>query len=439
MRHIFLATVCTALFALSPAIAYVSDDVLQSLQRSFDNLHRSLQSKRGIAPDDKPTIDRLRQRFASFTAEHGERREAIAGELQLSIWLEDHDRVDSLFERLLNLDPEQLDIGHAWAGYFSRLNQRERVDAIYDTMLRLSPHSKDIRLTRAQRLRQQNNYARALEVLDELSPSDAEDPEVILLRSEFLFAEHRFEEAAAVLREIPEEVLRDQPRIRMQVEDVLPVRDEYIQLWSQERAIREAEATADLPRVEIAVADRGTIVLELFEDNAPNTVANFITLAEDGFYNETAFHRVIPGFMAEGGDPNTKPDATGMPGQGGPGYTIADEYGREDARKHFAGTLSMANTGSPNSAGSQFFITVQPVAHLNGGYTAFGRVLEGLDVVRAIEPDDRIESVRVLRKRDHSYEVAKITSSRAMDLPPDMPDDLRERVLRMLEEQEQQP
>jgi cyclophilin family peptidyl-prolyl cis-trans isomerase len=107
--------------------------------------------------------------------------------------------------------------------------------------------------------------------------------------------------------------------------------------------------------------------------------------------------------MAQGGDPNTKPGGTGSPGMGDPGYTIADETGRDDHRNHFTGSLSMANSGPPNTGGCQFFITVTPTPHLDGKHTVFGRVIDGLDVARALKQDDVIELVSVTRRRDHEY------------------------------------
>ncbi|UCF81861.1 MAG: peptidylprolyl isomerase [Acidobacteriota bacterium] len=148
-----------------------------------------------------------------------------------------------------------------------------------------------------------------------------------------------------------------------------------------------------LPQVTIKTS-RGDIVLEMFEDDAPNTVANFINLAEKGFYNGLIFHRVIkdPPFMIQGGDP------TGT-GRGGPGYRFADEFSK---RKHLRGTLSMANSG-PNTNGSQFFITHVPTPHLDGRHTVFGQVLKGQDVVDSIEQGDKMIEVRVDRKRSHPY------------------------------------
>ncbi len=125
--------------------------------------------------------------------------------------------------------------------------------------------------------------------------------------------------------------------------------------WAKEKKIREAEAKADdLPRVHMKTS-AGDIEIELFENEAPNTVLNFITLVDKGFYNGLKFHRVLPGFMAQGGDP--KGD-----GSGGPGYTIPCECGRPDHRLHFRGSLSMAHTDQPDTGGSQFFLTFEPTS-----------------------------------------------------------------------------
>ena len=135
----------------------------------------------------------------------------------------------------------------------------------------------------------------------------------------------------------------------------------------------------------------GNIVVEFFPDLAPIHVKNFITLAESGFYNGTTFHRVIPGFMIQGGDPKGN-------GTGGPGYTIPAEF---NSTKHVPGILSMARSRNPNSAGSQFFIMVGTSTHLDGQYSAFGRVVEGQEVA------DKIANVRRSR-RDKPVEEVKM-------------------------------
>lgn len=130
------------------------------------------------------------------------------------------------------------------------------------------------------------------------------------------------------------------------------------------------------PIVTITMADGSVMKGELYPDKAPNTVNNFISLASKGFYNGLTFHRVIPGFMIQGGCP----EGTGM---GGPGYEINGEFAANGFRQndlvHETGVLSMARTMAPNSAGSQFFIMVAPAPHLDGQYAAFGRILEGVE------------------------------------------------------------
>lgn len=132
--------------------------------------------------------------------------------------------------------------------------------------------------------------------------------------------------------------------------------------------------------------DRGTIELDLFPEYAPKTVNNFVCLARDGFYDGIAFHRVIPNFMIQGGDP------TGT-GRGGPGYKFEDEL-TGDILKHETGALSMANAG-PDTNGSQFFITHCPQSHLDGRHTVFGKVVKGQDVVDAIRQGDVMIKVTV--------------------------------------------
>lgn len=137
---------------------------------------------------------------------------------------------------------------------------------------------------------------------------------------------------------------------------------------------------------------RGTIDVELFADEVPNTVANFEKLANASFYDGTAFHRVIPNFMIQGGDPYSR-TGQGPVGTGGPGYTIKCET-QHNTHKHVAGTLSMAHAGK-DTGGSQFFICHSPQPHLDRVHTVFGQVTKGMDVVNAIRANDKVNSIRV--------------------------------------------
>jgi cyclophilin family peptidyl-prolyl cis-trans isomerase len=152
--------------------------------------------------------------------------------------------------------------------------------------------------------------------------------------------------------------------------------------------------TDKLPQV-LLKTNKGDILLELYEDQAPNTVANFVSLVEKGFYDKTKFHRVIAGFMAQGGDPKGT-------GAGGPGYHIKCECVRKDHKLHDRGVISMAHAGK-DTGGSQFFITFEKTPHLDGKHTVFGHVIEGMDVVDKIKQGDVIEKATVEQKRDHEY------------------------------------
>ncbi len=169
------------------------------------------------------------------------------------------------------------------------------------------------------------------------------------------------------------------------------------------------------PTIRIATSE-GDMIAELYEDEVPNTVANMISLAESGFYKGLSFHRVVKGFMAQGGCPYSKRNLVGgQPGTGGPGYTFADEFSPK--LKHNArGILSMANSGK-NTNGSQFFICFGPTPHLDGKHAVFGKIIKGMDTLDRIEalgaqregpPSKTIQfNIEVLTKRDHPYVVNK--------------------------------
>ena len=131
--------------------------------------------------------------------------------------------------------------------------------------------------------------------------------------------------------------------------------------------------------------DEGTINIELFSNDAPNTVNNFTKLISEGFYDGLAFHRVIPGFMAQGGCPNTRAGSSGMPGTGGPGYKINCEI---NSNKHLKGSLSMAHAGK-NTGGSQFFIVYEAQPHLDGVHTVFGKT-DDMDIVLKLTNGSKI-------------------------------------------------
>ena len=152
----------------------------------------------------------------------------------------------------------------------------------------------------------------------------------------------------------------------------------------------EIEQTVAKYQDKLAVieTDFGTIRFKFYAEDAPMTVENFVKLAEKGFYDGSPFHRVVKDFVVQGGSPDGSPD-------GGPGYTIPAEF---NERKHVEGTVAMARTNDPDSAGSQFYICVKPTPHLDGKYTVFGQVVEGMDVVGKIAQAETDAGARPLEK-----------------------------------------
>lgn len=146
----------------------------------------------------------------------------------------------------------------------------------------------------------------------------------------------------------------------------------------------------------IIKTNKGEMRVELYDKETPITVSNFVKLAKDGYYNGLKWHRVIPDFVIQGGCPNTREGANGMPGTGGPGYTIDCEV-TADKQHHERGVLSMAHAGR-NTGGSQFFVchSRNNTAHLDGNHTCFGKVIEGVDVVDDIRQGDSIDSIEII-------------------------------------------
>lgn len=261
----------------------------------------------------------------------------------------------------------------------------------------------------------------AYELLKRLKESGSEYPQLdAMLGNAAVFANQFVDAKAAMLRAQEQKILGPEGQSWLKQADTLQ------QLWEKEQKIRRQEAEADdLPRV-LLHTTQGDIVIELYENEAPDTVANFIYLVEEGFYDGLQFFMVERATVAQTGCPTNN-------GKGTPGYSIYSEAFQPNARPHFAGTLAMAQPTDrdgrpvPDSAGSQFFISCRPAMRLNGQFTAFGRVIEGLAVVSLLQAQgeeaeknkvpgapptapDRILYAKVLRKRDHKYVPNKVSN-----------------------------
>lgn len=172
---------------------------------------------------------------------------------------------------------------------------------------------------------------------------------------------------------------------------------------AEEPSVHTPEYKINGKEIAVIKTSKGTIKTKFFTDDAPVAVANFIELALKGYYNGIKFHRYVPRFVIQGGDPQTKSasakdvaaaDGSQTFGTGGPGYTIADEYA-SNPNKHVEGSLAMARSGMPNSGGSQFYFALEPLAQLDGQYTVFGQATSGLDVIKQLRAGDEIVSITI--------------------------------------------
>ncbi|MFW6169456.1 MAG: peptidylprolyl isomerase [Planctomycetota bacterium] len=274
----------------------------------------------------------------------------------------------------------------------------------------MHPHKnedlKEFLLQIASMLVQAECYEDGLEVSQMLLDSDIDEVAVYQNAAEAAFACSQFDVAEQCLRIIERGKGNTEENSQR-----LALMDVYKKEWKREQELRETEQLAnDLPRV-LLVTVRGEIEIELFEDQAPNTVANFIKLVEDGFYDGLAFHEVEAGVGAFSGCPLGD-------GTGSPGHFIRHEFDHPDARLHFRGSLSTSSEG-PFANGSQFCITFLPTPQREGLSTVFGRVIRGMEVLARLQrrggdslssstPPDQILAARVVRKRDHAYEPDRI-------------------------------
>ena len=249
-----------------------------------------------------------------------------------------------------------------------------------------------------------NHYEAAAESFGKYLEKNEADLGAKLVRARCECFSGKFEAAVAHYDEILKGEI--EAEVRSQAAQLQELARNNVAHWKKELEIRAKEAKADdLPRVRFTTT-KGNIDIELLENEAPNTVANFIELVTKKFYDGLKFHRVIPEFMAQGGDPQGN-------GTGGPGYRFKDEL-PEGYRRHFRGTLSMANSGADTN-GSQFFLTFIPTDWLNGKHTVFGRVITGQAAADALQIGDEIMKAEVIRKRDHEYKVVRVEEKKPDD------------------------
>lgn len=389
-------------------------DTEADLIEAFSKCRSSLTNLRTLNEADRAAVTSLRTRFDRAQGEGSMSTKSAAARLQLSLWIEDvrssegQERISSDWKSLLESAPENGALASgfiSWQAASGILVGQDLLAARRDLLNRF-PGSTETALEVAAGLRREIDCAGAIEVLRGLG-DDAPSKAKVLMAQAY-FDENMFDEAATTLAQLNLEAIED-VAVRAQANNIVRQCEEIKSLWEAELAIRAIESEADnLPRVTIKTA-KGSILIELFEDDAPNTVANFISLVRTDYYDGIAFHRFEPNFMIQGGCPNTK-SGEGTYGTGGPGYTIADECSGDNARLHFADSVAMAKTSAPNTGGSQFYLNHRPTTWLNNRHTVFGRVLEGREVACKLRKDDLIEDIEIIRIREGSTYVPQVTA-----------------------------
>lgn len=361
----------------SPAMPAIQDASTSwpDIRKDYDRLKLYMASKRRIGEQERRELLALQDELDGFRAANPTDPRPIALDLQIASWLGDEDRQDADYAALATLsnDPR---VQIAWARH--RLGK--------------------------------NEYDQVRQIIETADVDPGEHPEAMVMLARTMMARNRFQDAIDAIDRIPP-TADPTPTVSSNATRIRSEATRWLPLWERELEARGAEeAAGDAPVMQI-ITSRGPVTILLFEQAAPNTVANFIELSERDFYDGTRFHRVVPNFVAQGGDPNSRPASPGDAGTGGRGGKIADESGRADKRLHFAGILAMAKSPDassagrtvPNSASSQFYVTLEPAENLNAEYTVFGRVIDGIEAVEAIRLDDELIDVKTISRPDKTY------------------------------------
>jgi len=292
------------------------------------------------------------------------------------------------------------------------LEDRASMESAFARLADLAGRSEAILLAWARERLAFADFAGAHALLASRGFETSRAVDAAIARAEALVGLDRFEDAQALLNRAPAQRTPQQMSAIVELSKRIGALKD---LWNAELvAIARDQSRDDLPLVEL-LTTKGPIVLELFEDQAYNTVGNFVEHVERGTYDGTRFHRALRGFGVQGGDPETA--SSGRGGTGSGGWTIPDEPAGAGRRATLLGRVLMASQPldqtaarpRPNSAGCQFMILLSHAETLAGDYAPFGRVADGMDTVRELGPDDSIVSARMLRKRDRTYEGVRLS------------------------------
>ena len=384
---------CACSKKATPAQAAASKcrDLMNEAAKAYDEMVRSTRRMHELGPqgDDPEKKKAMEDAMAKSQKDQTNYTKA-------------RDAAKTAVAEALRANPDDADAidGAATMAYLT--GEFDTAAAHLEKLARLHPDDARIAARRATVLRVKGKYAEARALLKpfiEAHPNEitavAEDGCNAYFLNDFETAVQRLESVGKQRYSITGPTAFDYGELADEAKRTLD-------LWKKELELRAAEAKADdLPRVKLETA-KGDIILELFENEAPNTVANFVDLVDKQFYDGTRFHNVVPGGVVQGGDPTSRDPDSKEVGGGGPGYCIADERNDGKYRRHFRGSVGLFVRG-PDQGGSQFYMAMRPLAHADGKFTVFGRVLEGQEIIDKIEPKDVLTRATILRKRAHVY------------------------------------
>ncbi|MFO0829625.1 MAG: peptidylprolyl isomerase [Phycisphaerales bacterium] len=356
----------------------------EAMRSEYEQLSALLARKPTLTADDRATIQSLLTRIQAAIAAGSADPMNYAMCARLAGWIDDAAAEDKAYEGLLAVQPNNEVAASQWIAAITKRGRYEQALGVARNRYRDLTQMPRVAMAIAETLIAANRYEEAVELLDSIGNIAGARAD---LGAKFVPLRQR----AATLGA----------------------------MWSAEQAKRIAdEKEGQNAHVEL-ITSKGTILIELYEREAPAAAFSFVELVDTGAYNGTRFHRRLPGFAVIGGDANTKPGATGRPGYGTVGWRIPDEGMRSDRRPAFGGTIGLCKALDPKSptaaylpksAGSQFFFLLQPAEHLNeeiANFTIFGRILDGWDTVVNLEPGDELLAAQVVRRGSHEYKAVR--------------------------------
>ena len=459
LSFLALLSMLTAPAALAQSLPDAAKDQMRSLREQQTAIWRKIRAGEDVQQDRRDLLSAI----DDYNLDYPNDVAGLTFAAEIATAIGDDAMVDGYYARILAINPMLVRQGLAWAAYyydsnppraeqilkqlsanapdnvafsmamyefyakkmpdrlerqFLDLNTRPPSSELVGFLNGVSGTSKDLGLAYAMRTKEQwpddplatsqlasrlrwvARYQDAIDQFEQLDEEQLLRDDIGMEYADCLYATHRFTDSIAHLQAIQ---LRDSifdKNASRGINFRLGTRPQMIQAWKDEQALRAADAERDdNPQATITI-EGVPIRVELFEDHAPVAVANFIHLADEGFYTDSDFHRVQLGLMSQGGRRAGDTDP-----YGGPGYYIEHEGERANARKHFRGSICMAATTQEQRIGSQFYITHFPTSHLNAKHVVIGRVLDGQDIVEAMRGDERIDGVKVTRRRGHDYQI----------------------------------